>query len=104
MARQEKMALFKTTGIITVMKLYPSQALYVGNDMYQDVFGAQWIGRVSWDESKVFVNLPREAIKKSPEYREESLPTRDYETGLHRHYNRQGYWVDEEPLAKEHSR
>jgi putative hydrolase of the HAD superfamily len=41
MARQEKMALFKTTGIITVMKLYPSQALYVGNDTYQDVFGAQ---------------------------------------------------------------
>ena len=44
MARQEKMALFKTTGIITVMKLYPSQALYVGNDMYQDVFGAQRVG------------------------------------------------------------
>jgi hypothetical protein len=64
----------------------------------------QWIERVSWDESKVFVNLTRKAIKQSPEYTEESLLTRDYETGLHRHYNRQGYWVDEEPLAKEHSR
>ena len=58
----------------------------------------QWIERVSWDESKVFVDLPRETIKQSPEYTEESLLTRDYETGLHRHYNRQGYWVDE----KEH--
>ena len=62
----------------------------------------QWIERVSWSESKVFVNVSRETIKQSPEYTEESLLTRDYETGLHRHYNRQGYWVDE-PAAKEHS-
>jgi uncharacterized protein YrrD len=59
----------------------------------------QWIERVSWSELKVFVNLPRETIKQSPEYTEESLLTRDYETGLHRHYNRKGYWVDE-PAAK----
>jgi hypothetical protein len=63
----------------------------------------QWIERVSWSESKVHVNLSREAIKQSPEYAEESLLTRYYETGLHRHYNRQGYWVDE-PVAKAHSR
>jgi uncharacterized protein YrrD len=63
----------------------------------------QSIERVSWDESKVFVNLIRETIKQSPEYTEESLPTRDYETALHRHYNRQGYWVNE-PAAKKHSR
>jgi hypothetical protein len=62
----------------------------------------QWIERVSWSESKVFVNLPRETIKQSPEYTDESLLTRDYETRLHRHYNRQGYWVDK-PAAKEHS-
>jgi uncharacterized protein YrrD len=63
----------------------------------------RWIERVSWSEAKVFVDLPRETIKKSPEYSEESLLTRDYETGLHRHYSRQGYWVDE-PAAEEHSR
>jgi hypothetical protein len=55
----------------------------------------QWIERVSWSQSKVFVNLLRESIQQSPEYTEESLPSRDYETGLHQHYNRQGYWVDE---------
>jgi uncharacterized protein YrrD len=55
----------------------------------------QWIERVSWGERKVFVNLSREAIKQSPEYTEESLLTRDYEIGLHRHYNRKGYWMDE---------
>ena len=63
----------------------------------------QWIERVSWSESKVFVNLLRETIKQSPEYTEELLITRDYETRLHRHYNRQGYWVDK-VAAKKHSR
>jgi uncharacterized protein YrrD len=55
----------------------------------------QWIERVSWGQKKVFVNLSRETVKQSPEYTEESALTRDYESGLHRHYNRQGYWVDE---------
>ncbi|MEO7698745.1 MAG: PRC-barrel domain-containing protein [Opitutus sp.] len=55
----------------------------------------QWIERVSWNESKVFVKLSREAIKQSPEYTDESLLTREYETGLHRHYDRPGYWDDE---------
>jgi hypothetical protein len=63
----------------------------------------QWIERVSWRKSKVFVNLIRETIRQSPEYTEESLLNRDYETGLHRHYNRLGYWVDE-PDAKKHPR
>lgn len=54
-----------------------------------------WIGRVSWNESKVFINLTREAIKQSPEYTELSLLTRDYEIGLHGHYNRRGYWENE---------
>ena len=26
------------------MKLNPSQAIYVGNDMYRDIFGAQRVG------------------------------------------------------------
>jgi hypothetical protein len=56
---------------------------------------ARWIERVSWDESKVFINLSRAAIKQAPEYTEESLLTRDYEIRLHGHYNREGYWVDE---------
>jgi len=63
----------------------------------------QWIERVSWNESKVFVNPSRALIKQSPEYTEESLLTRDYETGLHRHYNHQGYWADN-PADKGHSR
>jgi len=61
-----------------------------------------WIERVSWSESAVFVNLPLEKIKQSPEYTEESLITREYETILYGHYNQKGYWVHE-PVPKKHS-
>jgi len=60
----------------------------------------RWIERVSWEESKVFVNLSRDIIKRSPEYTPESL-SREYETELHQHYSRQGYWADE-PAVKQH--
>ena len=55
----------------------------------------KWIERVSWPEFKVFVNLTCESIKQSPDYLDGSIPTRNYETRLHRHYHRRGYWVDE---------
>jgi sporulation protein YlmC with PRC-barrel domain len=55
----------------------------------------KWIEKVSWSESKIFVNVVRETIKQAPEYTDAFLLTRDYETKLHRHYNRQGYWADE---------
>ena len=58
----------------------------------------QWIERISWGEGTVFVNLAREAVKESPKYTKASLLTRDYETSLHRHYDRRGYW-DEHPAA-----
>jgi hypothetical protein len=60
----------------------------------------KWIERVSWADSKVFINLHRETIKQAPEYMESTL-TRDYEEGLHQHYNRQGYWLDE-PASPQH--
>ncbi len=59
----------------------------------------KWIKEVSWNEAKVYVNLPGETIKQSPEYKEDALITRDYETSLHQYYKRQGYW-EEEPAAK----
>jgi hypothetical protein len=65
------------------------------------LISTKWINRVSWGESKVFVKLSREAIMKSPEYTEESLLTRNYESALHKHYNLHGYWVDE-PVSDEH--
>ena len=50
---------------------------------------------MSWDNKEVAVDISRETIKTAPEYTDESLFTRDYETGLYGHYNREGYWVEE---------
>jgi hypothetical protein len=61
----------------------------------QVLVSPHWIERVRWSESKVFFDLSRDTIKESPEYTEESLITREYEIGLHRHYDRPGYWIDE---------
>jgi predicted glycosyl hydrolase (DUF1957 family) len=54
-----------------------------------------WIENVSWDEEEVSIRMTREAIKAAPEYTEEALLTRDYETALFGHYNREGYWIEE---------
>ena len=55
----------------------------------------RWIERVSWPEFKVFVNLSREAVRNAPEFSAHTPLTRDYEAGLHRHYDRYGYWFEE---------
>ena len=57
----------------------------------------RWIDKISWEESKVFVNLTKEIIKQSPEYSDDLLVTRDYEDQLHQHYKQRGYWTDELP-------
>jgi uncharacterized protein YrrD len=55
----------------------------------------KWVHRVSWSESKAFIDLPRETIKQSPEYTDGDLLSRDYEKKLHEHYKRPGYWTEE---------
>ena len=55
----------------------------------------QWISSISWAASEVFVTLDRDVVRQSPEYLNQDLVNRDYEMGLHSHYNRRGYWVDE---------
>jgi hypothetical protein len=54
----------------------------------------QWTNRISWEESKVYVNLLRESIQRSQEYVPSSL-NREYETELYRHYDRHAYWINE---------
>lgn len=53
----------------------------------------KWIENVSWEDSKIFINLSRDTIKLSPEYKENFL-NREYEIDLHQHYARHGYWSD----------
>jgi hypothetical protein len=61
------------------------------------LISTEWIERISWEESKVFTNLTREAVKGSPEYTEGALIPRAYEEELHRHYLREMYWHREAP-------
>jgi len=72
--------------VVSTRSLWPGKKVLVA---------PQWIERVSWSEKEVFLNLSREEIRLSPEFTDDSLVTRDYETSLHGHYNRHGYWVDE---------
>jgi hypothetical protein len=52
-----------------------------------------WIERVSWEDSKVYVGLSREAIQNGPEYIESMPITREYENRLYFHYGRPPYWL-----------
>jgi hypothetical protein len=58
-----------------------------------------WVERVSWEESKVFVAVTREAIKACPEYLDSEPITREYENKLYFHYGRPPYWIEEEKNA-----
>ena len=57
------------------------------------LISTRWIDRFGWAESKVFVDLNRETIKLGPEFTEQSLVSREYETALHDYYKRQAYWA-----------
>lgn len=54
-----------------------------------------WIERVSWIDSKVYVNLSRDAIQNGPAYVESTPITRGYEERLHLHYGQPPYWLRE---------
>jgi len=51
-----------------------------------------WITDVSWNDSRVYTTLTREAIKSSPEYDPTAPVQRDYESRLYGHYRRPNYW------------
>ena len=55
----------------------------------------QWIKRISWNDSRVYVKLLGDTIKQAPEFTDESQITREYEEKLHQYYDLQGYWVEE---------
>jgi hypothetical protein len=48
----------------------------------------EWIRSINWRDSKVHVDLTREAIRNGPEYEPNALPSRDYEKRLYDHYGR----------------
>jgi PRC-barrel domain protein len=65
---------------------------------HQVLIAPQWIQNVSWSDRSVSVNLTRQAVKDAPPYDSAVMPDRDEEIGLHKHYERAGYWADEVKL------
>ena len=55
----------------------------------------QWIQDISWDDSKVSVNVTRDAIKNSPVYNPDVEVDRAHEKTLYRFHDRPGYWGTE---------
>jgi hypothetical protein len=56
----------------------------------------QWIERVSWTDSKVYVGISREAIRNGPEYDESKEVDWIYENRLYKHFGRSPYWIEAE--------
>jgi sporulation protein YlmC with PRC-barrel domain len=65
---------------------------------HQVLIAPQWIKNVSWPDHTVLVNLTRQAVKDAPPYDSTVRLDRDKEIGLHKHYERAGYWADEVKL------
>lgn len=55
----------------------------------------EWIDRVSWNESIVAVNVTRQQVEESPEFRPgaNGILNRDYEAVLYKHYAMPRYWL-----------
>lgn len=56
----------------------------------------RWISGLSWLDKKVSVQMSREKIQHAPEYTDDFLITRNFETTLFGYYDLDGYWVEEE--------
>jgi len=60
----------------------------------------EWIQRVSWEDSKVYVDLSKRHIEAAPEF-DSSVPLiREHEERLYTHLGRVKYW-EREPRARE---
>jgi hypothetical protein len=51
-----------------------------------------WAKRISWEESKVYLDLSRDVIRSSPAWNPNSPINREYETRMYDYYGRPAYW------------
>jgi PRC-barrel domain len=59
------------------------------------VIAPGWIKTVSWDDSRVYVDLRRQEVEAAPEYDPNMPLERGHETRLYEHYRRSKYWDEE---------
>ena len=56
------------------------------------IVSPEWVKRVSWPDSRVYVDLTKQAIKDAPEYDPDRPMERADETRLFSHHGRRTYW------------
>lgn len=56
-----------------------------------------WATQVGWKDGTVYIDLPRQTIKDSPEWNPSAPVNREYETRLYDYYGRPAYWGKNEP-------
>ena len=61
------------------------------------VIAPGWIKTVSWDDSRVHVDLLRKEVETAPEYDPDAPLERAFESRLYEHYRRPTYWDEERP-------
>jgi hypothetical protein len=57
------------------------------------LLGPEWIEHIDWSARTVRVGVPRDRIKRAPEFDGSAPVGRDYEEALHAHYGRKPYWT-----------
>lgn len=62
---------------------------------HQVLIPPEWITDVSWEDSKVTINLTRQTIQNSPRYESSADLNRSLELELYSHYGRANYWERE---------
>jgi hypothetical protein len=61
------------------------------------VISPGWIKTVRWDDSRVYVDLLRNAVETAPEYDLNAPLEHALESRLYEHYRRPAYWDEERP-------
>jgi len=61
---------------------------------HQLILSPEWIRNIDWSQSMVSVDLDRQTIKSAPAYDADVPLLRTDESAIHRHYQRQGYWLE----------
>jgi hypothetical protein len=67
---------------------------------HQVIIAPEWIDAVDWPESKVLLNLSRQAVQGSPPYDPAVPLNREQEASIFTHYGHDGYWPRETKIAE----
>lgn len=70
---------------------------------HQVLIPPDWVSDIRWADSRVSVNLSRQAIQTSPRFDASTPLTREQEQALYRHYERPSYWEREHTTAPDRS-